>query len=535
MLDLTNCRALPDRYPTGIDQEELSLELYAPHVVGDSATASIDLSERGSSELERVICNRRSCRNFNTTAKLSLVELSRICRSGLSIKDHAVPSAGGLYPTRLFVLVSSDQDGFGNGYYEYDPDRDKLNLMPIEVDTEQLKYCFNSESLPFGSSVQLIIASDVRCICRKYGNRGYRFALMEAGAVAQNISLCCEQIGVGSCELGGILDSAVSLELNLPDGIAPLLGIALGRATDGLFRDEGADLLKLARSVCRDAGVDIESKVAQFAGSSSLRGAVVEYDGGEYAFGTVRSSLMAQAKATVEAYERHRMLQCRDEFNIVNSSGIAAHTSYRMATHKAVMELVERDAIMRNWNSKTPPAVIPRELIPVHERHRIADFEKMGRTAKVLLMISEYAYVVQVVIIGNEYPCFVNGSAASFSFDVALSKAFQEAEYALLTDLSLSVPPNPIDPKDVREPSDHGLLYAYPSYIDQISWLWSGKVTDKLEDMTPMSVEELCCATATDISDLSELDCPIKVVMARSKKLVPIEFGYNGSLPHYFA
>ena len=40
----------------------------------------------------------------------------------------------------------------------------------------------------------------------KYGERGYRFILLEVGFVSMNISLVCEALGLGSCMVGGYLD-----------------------------------------------------------------------------------------------------------------------------------------------------------------------------------------------------------------------------------------------------------------------------------------------------------------------------------------
>lgn len=44
----------------------------------------------------------------------------------------------------------------------------------------------------------------------KYGDRGDRFILQEVGAMNQNMSLLCENLGLGSCIIGGYDDDKVN-------------------------------------------------------------------------------------------------------------------------------------------------------------------------------------------------------------------------------------------------------------------------------------------------------------------------------------
>jgi SagB-type dehydrogenase family enzyme len=49
----------------------------------------------------------------------------------------------------------------------------------------------------------------------KYGPRGYRYILLEAGHVAQNICLRAMELGLESLCMGGFVDSALNGLLNL--------------------------------------------------------------------------------------------------------------------------------------------------------------------------------------------------------------------------------------------------------------------------------------------------------------------------------
>ena len=52
----------------------------------------------------------------------------------------------------------------------------------------------------------------------KYGERGYRFALLEAGHISQNILLAAESESIGAFSIGGFLDDKLNDMLRL-DGV----------------------------------------------------------------------------------------------------------------------------------------------------------------------------------------------------------------------------------------------------------------------------------------------------------------------------
>jgi SagB-type dehydrogenase family enzyme len=68
----------------------------------------------------------------------------------------------------------------------------------------------------------------------KYGNRGYRFVLLEAGHVAQNLNLATTALGLSCCNIGGFFDRDVDRFLGL-DGIghSTVYLVGIGGAADG--------------------------------------------------------------------------------------------------------------------------------------------------------------------------------------------------------------------------------------------------------------------------------------------------------------
>ena len=242
-----------------------------------------------------------------------------------------------------------------------------------------------------------------------------------------------------------------------------------------------------------------------------------------------------------------------------NSSGIAAHFDFDEAKRRAVIELIERDALMCNWFSQESPYRVDERILPIHVRKRIAHFLKQKRQLIVLQIPSDFGMVFETVIVGDEYPCFVSGAAATIdkkSVDDAILKSAQEAEYNLL--LALRYPDmTPIDPLSVSTPADHGKVYYFKENADKLHWLWKNMTSEShiQESMVVKSLnwfynEHLQLVTV----DLSDRKSDIKVVRVFSPWLVPINFGFDSAhythpiiqhsvgvdpdglrMPHYFA
>lgn len=571
--------------------------------------------------------SRRSCRNFSEE-KLTIDQIGNICNFAYSIPDHSVPSGGALYPLKIYLTIEKDQKGMVAGYYEYDAENDTFILFNNTVDTEQLKYCFNSEELPFGSSVQIIIAADLDRQPYKYSNRGYRLTLIEVGHVAENICLFCAENGLGACEMGGILDEALMNELELTDyGIWPIIAIPIGYESK-VIKQSAIDKMRYIEN-----NVGSEKPVTSFWANTfenhgSFFGVTSAYKSAdstiEYAGATSTSYVDATFKAIIEGYERWRSGQVRVDYygsanslknwlhpkliapltkdqtekcgvayftkhleipwtrginfdgseiyvpsDIVyygqeskknricfsHSSGIAAFSNYKEAQTRALIELIERDALMRNWFLRESPNIISKSSLPIHAQKRITHWEKYNRSIKVLEMPSAYGRVILAIIKSEEYPFFVSGAAATIyehSTEITINKAIQEAEYQLLLSLRYPDENNIIDPKSVHTPMDHGALYHLEQYAKTLNWLWSGKVVDNFTKLSGLSIDELILKLEVVTVDMSEKNADLSVVRVFSPKLIPINFGFNSAhyshpeivqkvnpnsidMPHYFA
>lgn len=183
--------------------------LHAPLVeLGPSASLAMPLG--------KALAARRSARSFSAEA-LPLPPLAALLRAGYGITGElradagvqplrAAPSGGALYPLELTV-ASRRVDGLAPGLYHFDPLDDVLECTregPVAI----------AATTPFADiaagAAAVIIVSAVFWRSRfKYGLRGYRFVLLEAGHVAQNVLLAAAALGLAAVPLGGFYDRRV--------------------------------------------------------------------------------------------------------------------------------------------------------------------------------------------------------------------------------------------------------------------------------------------------------------------------------------
>jgi SagB-type dehydrogenase family enzyme len=172
------------------------------------------------SALAKLLFQRRSARSFSG-APMSLSALAGILRLGDGLVTaqsgddgtvwglRTAPSGGALYPIDLYCAVMR-VDGLAPGLYSYDVAQHELQLLRQEDLTEAL-----AEGTALGSALRQA------CVCIflgavfgrskfKYGERAYRFVLLEAGHIAQNLLLAAESAGLAAVPVGGFMDDRMN-------------------------------------------------------------------------------------------------------------------------------------------------------------------------------------------------------------------------------------------------------------------------------------------------------------------------------------
>jgi SagB-type dehydrogenase family enzyme len=184
------------------------------------------------------IARRRSCRRF-AEAPLPFAALSTLLRNayglgepylhgGQTMFDRPVPSGGGCYPLELYVLVRNVEE-IPTGIHHYSARHHALEALGPSPKPDDLGALFLNQPWVAKAHVVVIVTAVASRLLHRYGDRGYRYLLIEAGHVGQNLALAATGSGLGSLSLGGFFDDDVSGMLGLDATFeVPLYGIALG-------------------------------------------------------------------------------------------------------------------------------------------------------------------------------------------------------------------------------------------------------------------------------------------------------------------
>jgi SagB-type dehydrogenase family enzyme len=172
-----------------------------------------------------VITRRRTERAF-ATEPLDLADLSALLQWSYGITGslpmqgggvqplRAAPSAGGLYPAEIYLGVR-DVRGLEPGLYHFEVPSAALALLRPGDVSERLQAVCCGQQYARDAAVVILISAVADRTMRKYGDRGYRYVLLDIGHLGQNL-----------CLAGTALD----------------LGVV---TTCGFFDDEAADLLDI--------------------------------------------------------------------------------------------------------------------------------------------------------------------------------------------------------------------------------------------------------------------------------------------------
>jgi SagB-type dehydrogenase family enzyme len=141
---------------------------------------------------------------------------------------RAVPSGGALYPLELYAAVVR-VDELGPGLYHFDPLRSGLEGLTAGLTVEELAALSTYPEIASACAVLVFVVAIFGRTRFKYGLRSYRFALLEAGHVAQNLVLAATALGLAAVPLGAFFDRRTDAFLQL-DGVneSTLYAIAVG-------------------------------------------------------------------------------------------------------------------------------------------------------------------------------------------------------------------------------------------------------------------------------------------------------------------
>jgi SagB-type dehydrogenase family enzyme len=163
--------------------------------------------------VEEAITRRRSKRTYRDEP-LSQSELAGLMYAAAGLTDlkrerRAAPSAGALYPIEAYLVVN-DVSGVAPGLYHYNvPEHALEQLKPGDLRSEIVTAGVGQEML--GQAAVCVVLSAVFQRTRwKYRERAYRYILLEAGHIGQNLYLSATSLGLGACAVGAFHDDKLN-------------------------------------------------------------------------------------------------------------------------------------------------------------------------------------------------------------------------------------------------------------------------------------------------------------------------------------
>lgn len=189
--------------------------------------------------LAATLQKRRSVRVYSG-ATIRLADLSQILFAANGITGQAqdgkkflyrtAPSGGSLYPLEIYMAVLRPAD-FEPGIYHYAVREHALELLSGgNYAEEAIGCCAAFSKYVEGAAVIFFLSAVFERTLGKYGSRGYRYILLEAGHIVQNVYLAATAMDLGALAVCGFVERNVEKLLKI-DGIeeSPVYVVAVGQ------------------------------------------------------------------------------------------------------------------------------------------------------------------------------------------------------------------------------------------------------------------------------------------------------------------
>ncbi|MFT7642608.1 MAG: SagB-type dehydrogenase family enzyme [Pirellulaceae bacterium] len=222
------------------NQQQQNHQVPRPLCYADKAQVELPSVSRWTrgNRLRQILEKRRSRRIFSATQSITLKQWSELLWFGCGVSERATaerpqslrtwPAAGALYSVEVFPVVMRASE-LAAAIYHYDAEDHRLEVVERLSESQSIRDLIVCDFDLSQLESFVFLSVNIKRVAEKYGERGYRFALLEGGHVAQNILLMCEDLNLAAVPLGGFLDNAVATRLGLPTGHSPIYAIGVGR------------------------------------------------------------------------------------------------------------------------------------------------------------------------------------------------------------------------------------------------------------------------------------------------------------------
>ncbi|MBA3027912.1 MAG: SagB/ThcOx family dehydrogenase [Desulfobacteraceae bacterium] len=173
---------------------------------------------------------------------------------------RSAASAGALYPNEIYVCIH-DVEGLKPGVYHHDVFTRQLTTIRKRPTRQLLAVALAGNNQD--ASITLFITAIVNRSAWKYGERAYRYVLLDAGHVLQNLLFALEALGIPFSSGYDFMDASVNSLLGLEEPKEACLAYvkihALNPSPVSVERlDPVPELSESIRSAARTADVELE-------------------------------------------------------------------------------------------------------------------------------------------------------------------------------------------------------------------------------------------------------------------------------------
>lgn len=500
------------------------------------------------SNLDNILTQRKCFRDFGQKS-LSLRTVSELLNVITVVENiKTYPSAGGFYPYDFIIYVNDSKSELLRGWYFLNKDQTPfyLSLILTNHESEYYNRIICDVFLASQKNITVFLVCNFDKHIKKYGNRGYKFAIAEGGSVIQNACLYAAHNGLHILPYGGFDEQFIINMLGIKNASIPF-SFLIGSSTNKLKYSKEKENLYLKLHTIQSSLIkekiitdihltywsDTDPKntlISAHSKFSVYSNTQVLY--GDSGFGTGSTADIAKLKALMEVYERvvssspanitwknaseldsflnpiEYINQNRDfveslglyEFQIDdlnpwvkvcnfsesynsyalmdqvyygfdegivkrplvtygNSSGIAAHFDKQEAKLRSYFELIERDALMVLWYSKSNFVKIPTNKLASKYSFKINQYNKVGVKVHILDISIELPTFLVIFESDSNLPKISAGACSNLNPHKALQKAMEEAEFNFLSWREFGKFKE-IGVASIREPIDHLLYYS---------------------------------------------------------------------------
>lgn len=193
-------------------QQRLNIAPAEPYkVYADAEKVKLPTDWKIDRSLDEILQYRRSCRRY-TDKPLSLENLAIMLWAGQGISGRAgsfyfrtAPSAGALYPVETYLSIQN-VDAVVPGLYHFQPAEFVLEKIREGFAGKQVAEAALDQNFLAKAGVVFIWSAILRRNFSKYGHRGLRYIMLDAGHICQNILLAAEGLKLGSCPVAAFYD-----------------------------------------------------------------------------------------------------------------------------------------------------------------------------------------------------------------------------------------------------------------------------------------------------------------------------------------